>query len=83
MPKFVIDAELDITREVCPMTFVRTRLMLDRLAPGEGLLVRLRGEEPSRNVPAMAASLGHEIVEQSERDGVVRLVIRRGPAKPG
>jgi len=77
---FAIDAEIDITREVCPMTFVRTRLMLDRLGPGAILLVRLRGEEPTRNVPAMAASLGHEVLEQSETDGVTRLVIRRaGP----
>ena len=28
------DQELDITAEVCPMTFVRTRLALDRMAPG-------------------------------------------------
>jgi len=45
------DRELDITGEICPMTFVRTRLALDRMRPGETLLVRLRGEEPLRNVP--------------------------------
>ncbi len=72
-----VDAELDITREVCPMTFVRTRLMLDRLAPGATLLVRLRGDEPIRNVPKMAESLGHQIVERKELDGIVSLVIKR------
>ena len=71
------DAELDITGEVCPMTFVRTRLMLDRLAPGGTLLVRLRGDEPIRNVPVMAESLGHAIVRRTEMEGVVSLVIRR------
>ena len=72
-----VDAELDITREVCPMTFVRTRLMLDRLAPRATLLVRLRGEEPIRNVPRMAESLGHEVLDRVELDGVVSLVIKR------
>ena len=43
-----VDQELDITSEVCPMTFVRTRLALDRMRPGQVLLVRLRGEEPLR-----------------------------------
>lgn len=72
-----VDAELDITREVCPMTFVRTRLMLDRLAPGATLLVRLRGAEPIRNVPKMAESLGHKIVDRTELGDVVSLVIKR------
>jgi len=73
------DAELDITGEVCPMTFVRTRLMLDRLAPGRTLLVRLRGDEPIRNVPRMAESLGHKILQRTEVDGVVSLTILRAP----
>ena len=52
-------AEIDITRDVCPMTFVRTRLALDRLSSGDVLLVRLSGEEPLRNVPRTAAEQGH------------------------
>ncbi len=50
----VPDAIVDITDEVCPMTFVRTRLALDRLKPGQTLLVSLRGTEPLRNVPRTA-----------------------------
>ena len=41
---YTADREIDITQEVCPMTFVRARLALDRMAPGQILLVRLRGE---------------------------------------
>jgi tRNA 2-thiouridine synthesizing protein A len=71
--------ELDIRNEICPMTFVRTRLALDRMAPGETLLVVLRGEEPRRNVPRSAAAQGHEILsEQTGADGITRLVLRRG-----
>ncbi|HEY2132004.1 MAG TPA: sulfurtransferase TusA family protein [Acetobacteraceae bacterium] len=71
--------ELDIREEICPMTFVRTRLALDRMAPGETLLVVLRGDEPRRNVPRSAVAQGHEIVsEQTGADGITRLVLRRG-----
>jgi len=37
----VADRTLDITGEVCPMTFVRTRLALDALGSGQTLLVLL------------------------------------------
>ena len=73
------DRELDITREVCPMTFVRTRLALDRMAPGQTLLVRLKGEEPLRNVPRTAKEQGHEVLSlEIDDDGVTRLLLRRG-----
>jgi TusA-related sulfurtransferase len=53
---------IDITGEVCPMTFVRTKLRLERMRPGEVLSVRLRGEEPLRNVPRAARDEGHVIL---------------------
>ena len=73
------DQELDITAEICPMTFVRTRLALDRMAPGQTLLVRLRGEEPLRNVPRTAREQGHEVLSlETGTDGVATLLLRRG-----
>jgi tRNA 2-thiouridine synthesizing protein A len=73
------DATVDITAEVCPMTFVRTRLALDRLAPGQTLLVSLRGDEPLRNVPRTAREQGHEVLSlETDPNGVSRLLLRRG-----
>jgi tRNA 2-thiouridine synthesizing protein A len=69
---------LDITGEICPMTFVHTRLALDRMASGETLLVLLRGDEPRRNVPRTAAEQGHQVLSQSTgEDGVTRVLLRR------
>lgn len=56
------DQTIDITSEVCPMTFVRTKLRLERMRSGEILSVRLRGEEPLRNVPKAARDEGHSIL---------------------
>jgi tRNA 2-thiouridine synthesizing protein A len=73
------DRELDITGELCPMTFVRTRLALDRMLPGEILLVRLRGEEPLRNVPRTAREQGHAVLSlETAADGTSLLLLRRG-----
>jgi tRNA 2-thiouridine synthesizing protein A len=73
------DQVLDITHEVCPMTFVRTRLALDRMQPGQVLLVKLRGDEPVRNVPRTAKEQGHDVVAmETTADGVTLLRLRRG-----
>ena len=74
-----VTRQIDITRDVCPMTFVRTRLALDRMAPGEVLLVTLKGGEPLRNVPRTATEQGHEVLSvETGADGISRLLIRRG-----
>ncbi|MCB8880925.1 sulfurtransferase TusA family protein [Acidisoma cellulosilytica] len=74
-------AFLDVTAETCPMTFVRTRLMLERLAEGALLRVRLRGPEPRDSVPRMAETQGHVIVERilDEDPDILEIIIRRGP----
>lgn len=72
------DQDLDITRDLCPMTFVRTRLALDRMAPGQVLRVRLKGDEPRRNVPRTAAEQGHAVLAEREEDGALLLWIRKG-----
>lgn len=53
---------LDITEEVCPLTFVKAKLAVERIAPGEVLEIRLRGDEPLENVPRSLTELGHEIL---------------------
>ncbi len=66
------------------MTFVRTRLALDRMAPGQVLLVKLRGAEPLRNVPRTAREQGHDVLElRTEPDGVSLLWLRRGQPAAG
>jgi tRNA 2-thiouridine synthesizing protein A len=62
------------------MTFVRTRLALDRMAPGEILLVTLKGDEPLSNVPRTATEQGHQVLSvETDAAGISRLLIRRGP----
>ena len=74
-----VTREIDITKDYCPMTFVRTRLALDKMAPGETLMVKLKGQEPLRNVPRTATEQGHEVLSlEIDADGIGRLLIRRG-----
>ena len=64
-----VDRFLDITDEVCPMTFVKTRILIERMAVGEIAEVRLTGEEPLKNVPESVAELGHAILSLDPEAG--------------
>ena len=78
-PDPAADATVDITSFLCPMTFVRTRLALDRLSPGQVLAIRLRGEEPRRNIPRTAVEQGHAMLAAHDHpDGTATLLIRKG-----
>ncbi len=73
-----VTATVDITREVCPMTYVRTKLKLESLADGAVLEVLLKGDEPLKNVPRNAREEGHEVLALEARpDGSHRLLLRK------
>ncbi|NQV85117.1 MAG: sulfurtransferase TusA family protein [Rhodospirillales bacterium] len=78
-----IDVFLDITGEICPMTFVKTKLMIESMQPGQVAEVRLQGKEPLENVPRSVRDFGHEIIsldaEDPKRppDDIHRLVLRK------
>jgi tRNA 2-thiouridine synthesizing protein A len=78
------DRDIDIRAETCPMTFVRTRLALDRMQAGQVLLVHLRGEEPRRNIPSTAQEQGHAVLATvEEADGSIRLWLRKDGLRAG
>ncbi|MDP1821981.1 MAG: sulfurtransferase TusA family protein [Archangium sp.] len=71
------DATIDITREICPMTYVRVKLAVEALEDGATLEVLLRGSEPLLNVPRSAREDGHEVLSLLPlADGTARLTLR-------
>lgn len=68
------DHYLDITAYVCPMTFVRTKLLLEKMAAEETATIRLNGGEPIQNVPRSVRDHGHEVLSltQDESEGTDR-----------
>jgi TusA-related sulfurtransferase len=60
---------LDITDQVCPMTFVRTKLLIERMKAGEIAEIRLNAGEPLQNVPRSVREHGHEVLELAPAPG--------------
>jgi TusA-related sulfurtransferase len=63
---------LDVTGLTCPMTWVRTKLALERMAPGEVLEVRCRPGEALENVPRSAREAGHAVRVEGTTITIVR-----------
>jgi len=71
---------LDITRETCPMTFVKVKLQLARMEAGEELEVILNEGEPLRNVPQSCEEQGYKVLsveDCDDGDGKHRIVIKK------
>jgi TusA-related sulfurtransferase len=60
---------IDITAEVCPLTFVKTKLLLERMPVGAVATVRLKGAQPLDNVPRSVRAHGHEVVSLAPENG--------------
>ena len=56
------DYFIDITGDVCPLTFVKTKLLLERMPVGALATVRLKGVQPLDNVPRSVKAHGHEVI---------------------
>jgi len=64
--------ELDLRGVACPMNWVKTKLALERLAPGDELTVRLDPGEPIESVPRSAREDGHEATVAGDVVTIVR-----------
>lgn len=60
---------IDITGEVCPLTFVKTKLLLEKMPSGAIATVRLKGAQPLDNVPRSVKAHGHEVVSLVPESG--------------
>ena len=67
--------KLDITKEHCPMTFVKTKIALSKLNPGDILEVLLFEGEPLHNVPKSSREQGYKVLEVSHVEGPIHKVL--------
>ena len=74
---------IDITDEICPMTFVKVKLLIEEMQQNDILEVRLKGKEPLINVPRSVLEYGHIILnlepecDSSNLSDIHRLLIKK------
>ncbi|MBY0509987.1 MAG: sulfurtransferase TusA family protein [Rhodospirillaceae bacterium] len=62
------DYFIDITADVCPLTFVKTKLLLEKMPSGAVATVRLKGVQPLDNVPRSVKAHGHDVLSLARED---------------
>jgi TusA-related sulfurtransferase len=72
-----VDKELNLRGEVCPYTFVKSKLALEIMQPGQVLRVVVDNDESAANVPRSMQNEGHSVlgvtkVNQNDWQIVVR-----------
>lgn len=78
MSEIQFDDQVDITDVVCPVTFVKAKVVLEELDDGEILAVRMNDGEPVQNVPRSIKEEGHQILKLLDNeDGTYTLFVRK------
>ena len=62
MSEYKQNEELNIKGEICPFTFVRSKLVLEKMKKGEILRVIVDYEPAIRNVPRSMEEQGHKVL---------------------
>ncbi|MBW7956718.1 MAG: sulfurtransferase TusA family protein [Deltaproteobacteria bacterium] len=71
------DATIDLRGVMCPINFVKTKLKLEMMNPGEVLEVILDSGEPIQNVPKSIKEEGHRIIEVKKEGDFFRLKVEK------
>jgi TusA-related sulfurtransferase len=77
---------VDLRRFACPLTYVKTRIALERIGAGERLEVWLAPGEPVESVPRSAAEEGHRVVAIESLGAPAagfRVLLEKGAPAPG
>ena len=63
---------MDLTGVVCPLNWVRAKLKLEELDPGDALTLLLDPGEPIESVPHSAREDGHDVTVDGTRVTIVK-----------
>ncbi|MFN3476252.1 MAG: sulfurtransferase TusA family protein, partial [Candidatus Methylomirabilales bacterium] len=63
--------------EVCPYTFVKSKLALEELTSGQILRIIVDNDESGENVPRSLANEGHQVLEVQKRGREWVIVVRK------
>lgn len=68
---------LDATGMACPMPIVKTKKAIEEINSGEVLEIHATDKGAESDLTAWAKSGGHELLENTEEDGVFKFWIKK------
>ncbi|MBM7693339.1 TusA-related sulfurtransferase [Peribacillus deserti] len=72
------DKFLDAKGLACPMPIVKTKKAMDQLEYGQILEIHATDKGAKNDLSAWAKSGGHELMEHTEENGVLKFFLKKG-----
>jgi len=72
-----INARLDLKGVLCPLNFVKAKLKLEEMEPGEVLELILDDDEATVSVPRSLKGEGHQVLKIEKIDNGFRMLIKK------
>jgi TusA-related sulfurtransferase len=78
-PEISFDTELDLKGEVCPYTFVKSKLAIEEMLAGQVLRIIVDYEPATKNVPRSMENEGNEVLDIDKlNESDWQIVVRKG-----
>ena len=68
---------LDLRGVMCPINYVKTKLKLEMMEPGEVLEVWLDGGEPIKNVPQSLRNDGQNVISEVPAENYYKVTVEK------
>ncbi|OGD54319.1 hypothetical protein A3K80_08240 [Candidatus Bathyarchaeota archaeon RBG_13_38_9] len=68
---------LDVRGTICPYPQLKTKVVLDKLGPGENLKILLDDRESANNIRIVIDQLGDTILETTDEDEEITMLIQK------
>lgn len=78
MEEKLIAASIDLTNDVCPITFVKSKLKLEGLNTGDILQIKLKKGSAVENVPRSLKMEGHKIIKVTHEEDIYTFLVEKG-----
>ena len=75
------DRKIDLRGTACPMNWVRTKLVLEGMAPGQRLEVLLDDGDAIQGVPRSVRAEGHRVLEVAPLADGFRVLVERAASE--
>ena len=74
---FTVDETLDARGLNCPLPILKTKVILNKMQPGEIIYVQATDPHSVIDFEAYCARTDHEIIKMNENDGLYEFYIKR------
>lgn len=78
MSSYTVTAAIDITKDVCPMTWYKVKMKLSSMKQGDLLEIVLKDGPPLKTVTTSLKQEGDKVIDVKKGDGIFTLIVEKG-----